>query len=225
MRFFDESFLTCELTRRIERIGVHTAAHGSRHAQSSFGTILDYGTGEIRTFYQSGEPQFFDTRPEQVHNWHKQRRWAGAGYSELYGLKGQIYSLRDPNVTPAAVKGFNRRALHVCCSGHHNYHDWSAPQLKVLIWRCAYNVVRSGLYEKYLLNNSRLLGHNEFWTHRLVPSIIRKTCPGTEVSMRNLRISVQSQLRGWEIEHGWRPNHAAFGPADWRVLDERPQGI
>ena len=196
MEFFDESFLSCELTRRIERIGVHTAAAGSSLTRTGY-----------------------DTTPSQVHAWHRARGWAGAGYNELYGLKGQLYALRDPNVTPAAVKGFNRRALHVCCAGHHDFHEWPAPQFVRLTWRCAYNVVRSGLYEKYLLNSSRLLGHNEFWAHRLVPSVIRKTCPGTQVSMKGLRLCVRGQLERWRSEYAW----GQVTPVDWRVLDERAQ--
>jgi len=220
MEFFKDEFLSQDIDRRIERIGVHTAAHGRRDT-NAYGTRMDMVTGEIDFHGEIGEPRWYDTQPKVVHRWHLDRGWSGAGYNELYGLQGELYALRDPNVTPAGVRGFNRHALHVCCAGHHDYHDWPDAQFDTLVWRCAYNVIRSGLFVRFLVNKnySLILGHNEFWHHRLVPSIIRKSCPGTQVSMSRLRLATRDQLLAWQAEYGqsfykldcWR-NHIATRP-------------
>lgn len=55
--------------------------------------------------------------PEQIHQWHLNNGWAGAGYHFLVRKDGNIYRLRPENKVGAHASGSNSDSLGVCFEG------------------------------------------------------------------------------------------------------------
>lgn len=54
---------------------------------------------------------------EQIHQWHLNNRWSGAGYHFLVRKDGNIYRLRPENKVGAHASGANSDSLGVCFEG------------------------------------------------------------------------------------------------------------
>lgn len=55
--------------------------------------------------------------PEQIHQWHLNNGWSGAGYHFLVRKNGKIYRLRPENKVGAHALGSNSDSLGVCFEG------------------------------------------------------------------------------------------------------------
>lgn len=55
--------------------------------------------------------------PEQIHQWHLNNGWSGAGYHFLVRKDGNIYRLRPENKVGAHASGSNSDSLGVCFEG------------------------------------------------------------------------------------------------------------
>ena len=55
--------------------------------------------------------------PEQIHIWHLNNGWSGAGYHFLVRKNGKIYHLRPENMIGAHASGSNSDSLGVCFEG------------------------------------------------------------------------------------------------------------
>lgn len=161
--------------RRVTHIVVHTAAH-----------LLHDGTPG-------------NTSAEDIDRWHRARGWSGIGYHAVVRLDGDVEGGRPAEHVGAHVKGFNRRSLGVCLSGHGDYAPPTEAQFRALVRLVADWIEERryyGLIDAFFKNPSRVLGHREVWTLRLVPKPIRKTCPGRLVDMTAIRKAVLAELRG-----------------------------
>lgn len=56
--------------------------------------------------------------PEQIHQWHLNNGWSGAGYHFLVRKDGKIYRLRPENAIGAHAQGSNSYSLGVCFEGN-----------------------------------------------------------------------------------------------------------
>lgn len=66
---------------------------------------------------------------EDIHCWHKQNGWSGAGYHFLVRKNGTVYRLRPENKIGAHAKGANSNSLGICFEG--SYQTETMPDAQI----------------------------------------------------------------------------------------------
>ena len=67
---------------------------------------------------------------EDIHSWHLNNGWSGAGYHFLVRKDGKIYRLRPENKVGAHAYGANYDSLGICFEGNYMEEDMPAEQVK-----------------------------------------------------------------------------------------------
>lgn len=67
---------------------------------------------------------------EDIHRWHKQNGWSGAGYHFLVRKEGTVYRLRPENKIGAHAKGANSNSLGICFEGSYQTETMPDAQIK-----------------------------------------------------------------------------------------------
>ena len=67
---------------------------------------------------------------EDIHRWHLNNGWSGAGYHFLVRKDGKIYRLRPENKVGAHAYGANYNSLGICFEGDYMEEDMPAEQIK-----------------------------------------------------------------------------------------------
>lgn len=75
---------------------------------------------------------------EDIHNWHLQRGFAGAGYNFLVRKDGSIYELRDIKYVPAHATNFNTCSIGICFEGNFEEEQMGQAQIEAGIWLVAH---------------------------------------------------------------------------------------
>lgn len=57
--------------------------------------------------------------PNQIHAWHLQNGWAGAGYNYYVRKDGTVYEMRGNNVG-AHTQSYNSVSIGICCEGNYD---------------------------------------------------------------------------------------------------------
>ena len=65
---------------------------------------------------------------EQIHQWHKNNGWSGAGYHFLVRKDGKVYRLRPENKVGAHASGSNSDSIGVCFEGKYMTETMPAAQ-------------------------------------------------------------------------------------------------
>lgn len=65
-----------------------------------------------------------------IHNWHKQRGWTGAGYHFLVRKDGKVYRLRPEWTVGAHAAGANSDSLGICFEGTYNTEYMGQAQIQ-----------------------------------------------------------------------------------------------
>lgn len=99
---------------------------------------------------------------EDIHRWHKQNGWSGAGYHFLVRKDGSIYRLRPEWAVGAHAKGSNSDSIGICFEG--SYMTETMPQAQINAGRELLGYLKG----KY--------GFSKVQAHRDVCST---DCPGT----------------------------------------------
>ena len=101
--------------------------------------------------------------PEQVHQWHLDRGWSGAGYNEYIRKDGTVYILRGDHIG-AQTKNHNSISYGIACEGDYDSKDKIMPkeQFDALVERLKYHSSRFQILEK-------VVGHRE---------LVQTNCPG-----------------------------------------------
>lgn len=99
---------------------------------------------------------------EDIHRWHKQNGWSGAGYHFLVRKDGSIYRLRPEWAVGAHAKGSNSDSIGICFEG--SYMTETMPQAQINAGR----ELLSWLKGKY--------GFDKVQAHR---DVCQTNCPGT----------------------------------------------
>lgn len=55
-----------------------------------------------------------------IHQWHKNKGWAGIGYHYFIDKEGKIYECRPRDTVGAHAKGYNKNSIGVCFEGDFN---------------------------------------------------------------------------------------------------------
>ena len=66
---------------------------------------------------------------EDIHHWHLQNGWSGAGYHFLVRKDGSIYRLRPENAVGSHAKGSNSDSIGICFEG--SYMTETMPQAQI----------------------------------------------------------------------------------------------
>lgn len=81
--------------------------------------------------------------PEQIHQWHLNNGWSGAGYHFLIRKDGKIYRLRPENKIGAHSYGANSNSLGLCAEGDFTKEEMNSKQKDSIVELIKY------LQEKY----------------------------------------------------------------------------
>lgn len=68
--------------------------------------------------------------PEDIHRWHLQNGWSGAGYHFLVRKDGKVYRLRPENMVGSHAGGSNYNSIGICFEGRFNQETMENEQLK-----------------------------------------------------------------------------------------------
>lgn len=154
--------------REITHIVVHTAAAAAK------GKPVDQSAATIRAY-------------------HKSKGWSDIGYNILIRFDGSIEPGRPMSKAGAHVEGFNASTIGICCTGHGDIADFTAKQKHALTHLICDLLRDYGLVQTFRKNMMRVLGHRECYQLPGVPNT-GKTCPGTKVDMKAIRLAVAAEL-------------------------------
>ena len=99
--------------------------------------------------------------PEDIHRWHLNNGWSGAGYHFLVRKDGKIYRLRPEDTVGSHAYGSNSDSIGICAEGNYDYETMPEAQKNSLIWLVNY------LKNKYGI--STVVGHRD---------VNNTSCPG-----------------------------------------------
>lgn len=83
---------------------------------------------------------------EDIHRWHKQKGWSGAGYHFLVRKDGSIYRMRPEDKVGSHAYGSNYNSIGICAEGKYMTEEMPIAQKNAIIELVNY------LEEKYNLN-------------------------------------------------------------------------
>jgi len=72
--------------------------------------------------------------PEQIHQMHLNKGWAGAGYNLYVRKDGTIYELRDIDCVGAHAYGSNSNSVGICCEGNFEVEQMTDAQVNSVKW-------------------------------------------------------------------------------------------
>lgn len=108
--------------------------------------------------------------PADIHRWHLERGWAGAGYHYLVRKDGTVYSLRPEDTVGAHCEGYNSRSIGVCAEGNFDVEQMEERQRASL-----HNLVR---YLKDEYPEAKIVGHRE---------LAATNCPGKNYPLEEIK--------------------------------------
>ncbi len=186
--------------RTINRIFLHTAAHGTA-------------------------TQNYDTTVQQIDAWHKERGWSGIGYHFVIRLDGSVNPGRAEDKAGAHVAGFNTGTMGICMSGHGDHHPWTSAQNAALMTLLVNLLKKYGLWPALVAEAQKsdqalsvklsnvVLGHREVNRITNNPEYkTTKTCPGNRINMDAIRATLAARVKA--------EANPAPQPAETQTYDE-----
>lgn len=114
---------------------------------------------------------------EDIHRWHKQNGWSGAGYHFLVRKDGSVYRLRPENKVGAHAKGANSNSLGICFEGSYQTETMPEAQVKAGQELVAY------LKKKYGI--SKVQRHSD---------VCKTSCPGKNFQFERIAYGGQAVI-------------------------------
>lgn len=137
--------------RRITKVIVHCSA-SDRPEDDSIGAVKNLHTSK------------------DIVNWNGQKLngfgWRDVGYHFFISKNGTIEQGRPLSVAGAHTKGFNKDSIGICFSG--------LTDIPTTAQKLAWEILKSYLFKRYLLNETNIFPHNYF--NKL------KSCPNFPLS-------------------------------------------
>ena len=104
--------------------------------------------------------------PEDIHRWHLNNGWIGAGYNEYIKKDGTVYIMRGDNVG-AHTKGYNDKSYGIALEGDYDVEtEMPELQLRSLIERIQHN--------KNKFKKAEVVGHGK---------LTNTSCPGNNFDL------------------------------------------
>lgn len=99
-------------------------------------TNLEFGTLEKRTKTERiilHHAEASVCSAEDIHRWHKQKGWSGAGYHFLVRKDGSIYRMRPEDKVGAHAYGSNYNSIGICAEGKYMEEEMPVAQKNSII--------------------------------------------------------------------------------------------
>jgi len=110
--------------------------------------------------------------PQQIHEWHLNNGWAGAGYNEYIRKNGSVWIMRGDNVG-AHCSGYNTTGYGICCEGNFDVETaMSTVQFDALAERIKFHAAR--------FKTAQIVRHSDLGA---------TACPGRHFPWNNLIVS------------------------------------
>ena len=114
--------------------------------------------------------------PEDIHRWHLDRGWNGAGYNEYIRKDGTVYIIRGDNVG-AHTRGHNAVSYGIALEGNYDVEE-EIPHLQYS------SLIERIKYHKDRLKTVDILGHGD---------VQANSCPGKYVNMDKIIVDVENE--------------------------------
>ena len=112
---------------------------------------------------------------EVIHNYHKNKGWAGIGYHYYVRKDGSVYRGRPENMAGAHCPGVNSTSIGICAEGNFNEEIMSEVQKQAII-----ELVKD-IKPRY--NIKWIKGHRE---------ILATSCPGANFPLEEIKNAVEN---------------------------------
>ena len=112
---------------------------------------------------------------ETIHNYHKNKGWAGIGYHYYVRKDGSVYRGRPENMAGAHCPGVNSTSIGICAEGNFNEETMSEVQKQAII-----ELIRD---IKSRHNIKWIKGHRE---------ILATSCPGANFPLEEIKNAVEN---------------------------------
>lgn len=136
---------------------------------------------------------------EDIHRWHLNNGWSGAGYHFLVRKNGEIYRLRPEDKVGAHAYGSNYDSIGICFEG--NYMDEGMPEIQKNVGK----EIVAQLKNKY--NISTVQGHRD---------VNATSCPGINFPFNEIANGKADEI----IEKPAETNHSGKIATIQRTLNE-----
>lgn len=136
---------------------------------------------------------------EDIHRWHLNNGWSGAGYHFLVRKNGEIYRLRPEDKVGAHAYGSNYDSIGICFEG--NYMDEGMPEIQKNVGK----EIVAQLKNKY--NISTVQGHRD---------VNATSCPGINFPFNEIANGKADEI----IEKPAETNHSDKIATIQRTLNE-----
>jgi hypothetical protein len=153
-------------------------------------------------------PDAVAATPEQIHQWHLQNGWAGAGYNEYIRKDGTVYIMRGDNIG-AQCANMNSKSYGICCEGNYDIEpNMPQAQFETLVERIKYhkgrfnNLIEVGPHSKY----------------------VRTSCPGKNFPLDKVLTAVSGAMKVSEAIDVLQKN-GIMSSSDYWLKNAVPGGI
>ena len=113
---------------------------------------------------------------EVIHNYHKNKGWAGIGYHYYVRKDGSVYRGRPENMAGAHCPSVNSTSIGICAEGNFNEETMSEVQKQAII-----ELIKD-IKSRY--NIKWIKGHRE---------ILATSCPGTNFPIEEIKNAVENE--------------------------------
>lgn len=120
---------------------------------------------------------------ETIHNYHKNKGWAGIGYQYYVRKDGSVYRGRPENMAGAHCPGVNSTSIGICAEGNFNEENMSNVQKNAII-----DLIKD-IKSRY--NIKWIRGHRE---------MLATSCPGTNFPIEEIKNAVDSTTNSQETK-------------------------
>lgn len=110
---------------------------------------------------------------EDIHRWHKQKGWSGAGYHFLVRKDGSIYRMRPEDKVGAHAYGSNYNSIGICAEGKYQEETMPEVQKNSIVELCKY------LCNKYSI--STIQKHSD---------VCATSCPGSMYPFEEIKQAI-----------------------------------
>jgi len=111
--------------------------------------------------------------PQDVHQWHLARGWAGIGYNYLVGKDGTVYRGRPQNIVGAHCQNYNSQSVGISAIGNYETEQMPAAQWEAIV--ALVNELK-GVYP-----GVKVVGHKE---------LNATACPGRNYPLEQIKAGI-----------------------------------
>jgi hypothetical protein len=144
-------------------------------------------------------PAAFTATPEQIHRWHINNGWSGAGYNEYIRKDGTVVIMRGDNVG-AQCENMNSKSYGMCCEGDYDI-ETKMPDVQF-----------NSLVERLKYHKARLPNLKEIGPHKRFGNT---TCPGKYFPLQQVIAALEKDNEFDNALKTWQAKGDMASPDYW----------